>query len=511
MSRERFFRPSCGIVEPPYRLRVSGLCGKREKRLKVLEVFRLVSSSAEYSRAAKQEKRMPAVFVHVSDIHFGQEKDDRVHINADVKQQLIDDARDVISNIAGGVAHGILVTGDIAQSGRWTEYEDAGKWLDELAASIGVAIHRVQMVPGNHDLDRSKLSFSGKQILDHIRAGGAKEYEEILSNPTDRAALFGRFEDYDRFSFGYNCPLNNEGAFASEMEVSLAPGRTIRFIRFNSALLCHGAERDEHPELMIGARQFTIPRTNGVENIVLVHHPLHWYKDQDETRDYIRSRARVFISGHEHNPKVSVDNVEDGCDVMMLAAGATVPYKSNDVFTYTYNIIEFDWDEDIDGLSVTMHPRAWNAQRTCFEADDKRLGGTEPNFRLACPFFRKADRPVAPQAVKRADAPVADANTWSMQPAVEIVPMESLEGGPQSMAPKVEGYETARLRFFRDLLEGERLRILVELDALPENSDERMSQGLERKLLDMLVRQGKLGQVEKMIDKLVTERKDGAQ
>ena len=91
-------------------------------------------------------------------------------------------------------------------------------------------IHRVQMVPGNHDLDRTKLSFAGQHILDHIRAGGTREYEEILNNPTDRAALFARFEDYGRFSFAYNCPLNNEGAFAYENEVKLAPGRAKPFI-----------------------------------------------------------------------------------------------------------------------------------------------------------------------------------------------------------------------------------------------------------------------------------------
>jgi hypothetical protein len=453
---------------------------------------------------------MRAVFVHVSDIHFGQEKDNRIYIHADVKQQLIADAKEVVSNIAGGVAHGILVTGDIAHSGEWAQYEDAGKWLDELAANIGVEIHRVQMVPGNHDFDRSKLSFAGRKILDHIRAGGTNEYEDILNNPVDRAALFSRFEDYGRFSFGYNCPLNNEGAFASEMEVILAPGRAIRFIRFNSSLLCHGGEGHEDPELMIGARQFTIPRTNGVENIVLVHHPLNWYKDQDQVRDYIRSRARVFISGHEHNPKVSIDNVEPGCDVMMLAAGATVPYTSDDVFTFTYNIIEFDWDEEIDGLSVTLHPRAWNAQRTCFEADDGRLGGRNPNFRLACPSFRKADCPEAPATNKPADVPVARGGACTAEPTIEMIPMESLEGAPKSMPPKAEGYETARLRFFRDLLEGERLHMLVELGALQANSDERMSQGVERRLLDMLVRNGKLGEVEKMIDQLIDERKDGA-
>ncbi|WBJ00249.1 hypothetical protein PALA52_04220 [Pseudomonas aeruginosa] len=79
------------------------------------------------------------------------------------------------------------------------------------------------------------------------------------------------------------------------------------------------------------------------------------------------------------------------------------------------------------------------------------------------------------------------------------------------MPPSVEGYDVVRLRFFRDLLEGERLRILVELDAIPEDLDEPMSQGLERKLLEWLVREGKLEQIEHMIDQLIRERKDGVQ
>ena len=97
-----------------------------------------------------------------------------------------------------------------------------------------------------------------------------------------------------------------------------------------------------------------------------------------------------------------------------------------------------------------------------------------------------------------------------MEPTIEMVPTESLAGEPSTMAPNEEGYETARLRFFRDLLEGERLRILVALDALPDESDEQMSQGLERRLLDMLVKEGKLSDVEKMMDQLIGERKDGA-
>lgn len=458
--------------------------------------------------------RMPAVFVHVSDIHFGQEKgDDRVHIHDDVKQQLISDARQVVSNLANGVAHGILVTGDIAQSGTKAEYDSAGEWLDELASSIGAEIHCVQMVPGNHDLDRSKLSLSGQAMLDHIRTGGPKEYEQVMNNPVDRAALFARFEDYGNFSFGYNCPLNDEGAFASELEVNLALGRSIRFIRLNSSLLCHGKERDEDPELMIGARQFVIPRDDGVENVILVHHPLSWYKDQEQVRQYVRSRARVFISGHEHDPKVSVDSVDQGCDVLMLAAGATVPYHSDDIYTFTYNIIEFDWDEEIDGLSVTIHPRAWNPQRTCFENDDKRLGGKGPNYRLKSPNFRVAPRPQLALPSSPIQPKITeDENTTLLATGIEKTPTESSNEGTKCM-PSIsasEGYEIARLRFFRDLFEGERLRILVELGALSEDFNERMNQGIERKLLDLLVREGKLEGIEKMIDQLISDRKEEA-
>ena len=407
------------------------------------------------------------------------------------------------------MAQGILVTGDIAHSGTWEQYEAAGRWLDELAKQIGCPIHRVQMVPGNHDHDRTKLSIGGEQLLNFIRTGGAAEYEKVVANANDRATLFSRFEDYGRFCIGYSCALEEEARFATNLRIEVGPGRWLRFIRLNSSLLCTGKEGNEKPELMIGARQFVIPRNDGEENVVLVHHPLHWYKDADEVRTYVRSRARVFISGHEHNPRVAIDEVEQGCDVMMLAAGAAVPFKSDDTYTYTYNIIEFDWDAELDALAVTIHPRAWNPTRTCFEADDNRLGGQEPRFTLGSPNFRKCEPTQTDGRVEDVPAPEEIA---SSEPIVELVPAEAaetIEGEFPPMTPATEGYELTLLRFFRDLLENERLRILVELDAIPADFDERMTQGVERKLFDWLAREERLPEVISMIDKLIAERNKG--
>jgi len=455
---------------------------------------------------------MPAIFVHVSDIHFGQEKDERVHIHTDVKEQLIADAAEVVRGLPGGIAHGILATGDIAQSGRREEYEAAGEWLDRLAEATGCEIFRIQMVPGNHDLDREKLSIGGEHILNVIRDGGSSEYEKVLANESDRASLFARFEAYGRFSEGYDCPLDTEGKLATNLHVELAPGRAVRFIRLNSALLCTGKEREENPELMIGARQFLIPRHDGEENVVLIHHPLHWFKDSEDARDYLRSRARVVISGHEHNPKISVDNVEEGCDLMMLAAGATVPFKSNETYTFTYNVIVFDWDADQDALSVAIHPRAWNPKRTRFEADEVRLGDKAPQFVLGSPNFRKCAKPTeqsteSDQSIAQSTQPESPAiEELAAAPVIEMVAAEDVIEGPSAL-PEVQGYRLVLLKFFRDLTEGERLLLLAELGALASDSDEPVTHGVERQLLDWLIARGRITEVEQKIEQFIISKK----
>lgn len=71
---------------------------------------------------------MKAIFVHLSDIHFGQERDGgEVAVNEDAKVRLIDDARAEVRRMEG-IAAGVIVTGDIAYSGKQDEYQKAAKW-----------------------------------------------------------------------------------------------------------------------------------------------------------------------------------------------------------------------------------------------------------------------------------------------------------------------------------------------------------------------------------------------
>ena len=61
---------------------------------------------------------MTIAFVHLSDIHFGQERGSQLFIHNDVKKCLIEDAVDLVDKYANGCATGLIVTGDIAYSGK---------------------------------------------------------------------------------------------------------------------------------------------------------------------------------------------------------------------------------------------------------------------------------------------------------------------------------------------------------------------------------------------------------
>ena len=433
-------------------------------------------------------------FVHLSDIHFGQEEGGRIRLHDDVKDRLIDDVRLVAKNLESGRAAGIVVTGDIAYGGRASEYTAAAAWLDEVADAAGCDMVDIQVVPGNHDIDRDEITELTKMMLEKIVAEGEPALDNFLKSDADRDLLFRRFSAYRPFAEGYRCPLDTNAELAEERVAELAPGRAIRFIRLNSALAC--SKNDEEGKLLLGARQRVLNQRPGEELVVLSHHPVHWFQDSEDALLFIRNRARVFISGHEHNPSVKTETIEEGSDLMMLAAGATVPPNSDDTFTYCYNFIEFDWDAEADALSVYIRPRAWvNAQKR-FDADNVRLGGRDPRFTLACPNFRNA-----PQAT---DLPRHETVVDGPSDTVTITALT--DHGPKATeVPVVDTYPLLLLRFFRDISPAQRVGILASLGALPPNWQGTLSETFERKALDGLVKAGRSNELWIELRKIVRE------
>lgn len=433
-------------------------------------------------------------FVHLSDIHFGQERGGEVHFHNDVRDQLVQDVKNFYHKrtLSGSGATGILVTGDIAYAGKREDYDKASEFLDLVAKAAGCENTAVRVAPGNHDIDLDEITHGMRTNLGAIEQKGEKELERQFEDPRDRARLYDRLREYAVFAEGYGCPLDGDGGHAGEKDYPLAPGRTLRFVSWNSALVCSG--KDQKGKLLLGTKQRVLPSEVGIERVVLCHHPLPWFADAADARKYLKNRARVFLSGHEHLADIAVEEVEDDTHFLHLAAGATTP---PDGYEYTYNVLDFSWQSSTDRLVVTVHPRIWVDGRKRFDADVNRLGAENKSCSLGCPQFRAASKivevpglaPIAPS-----DSAPKDGAPKEDPPSTTAVPQ------PVAVLSNDDDFPRLRLRFFRELSRVQRLKVLVALGGLPADLDGFPTMALERKALDFVRSKGKLEDLEAAIN-----------
>jgi hypothetical protein len=373
------------------------------------------------------------------------------------------------------------------------EYAEAGKFLDRLTERMRCARTAVRVIPGNHDIHRGSISKASELMLSQIADKGADSLDAFLEDEQDREVLYRRLRHYRKFAEAYDCPLDGAGGIAGEQVVPLAPDRALRFIGLNSALSC--GKNDERGRLILGAKQWVLPRNRGEELIVLCHHPLHWFRDSNAALKYVQARARVFISGHEHTPSFSVLPIESACDLLMLSAGATTPPKQTEIYKYTYNIIEFEWDRQQDGLQVRLYPRIWG-ERTRFE-ENSLLPGREKNpVVLGCPNFRAVPAKTAVDSLLRVKTGHLEYHHESAPPEAEGIQME-------------DDFPVQLLRFFRDLTGAQRLSALIALGALPPDWTEPLNQSAERRALDLIRSKGRVGELKSVIDEQIERQRTG--
>jgi predicted phosphodiesterase len=267
--------------------------------------------------------------LQLSDIHFGQEKDGTLPEHEDVRQRLVEDAKEMAKK--RGDADMILVIGDTAYSGKDHEYKRAGEWLDTLATAVGCKERSVRLVPGNHDCDRSKVSEVCKMVHEAIRAGTPKSADsrlEKIAKDADRAnatpsPLLPKLEAYHNFASSYRSEFKSAAVPVWNHDFDFRDeGVTVRLYGMNSVQVCD--DNDDAGTMILGNTQYVLNHEPHVIPIVLVHHPLKWLMDQAEAEQYLHNRAHVIMFGHEHIPKFSKISTATH-ERVDLSSGATNP------------------------------------------------------------------------------------------------------------------------------------------------------------------------------------------
>jgi metallophosphoesterase superfamily enzyme len=428
-------------------------------------------------------------FLQLSDIHFGQ-KSGTVAKHDHIRNALLADAKSLAA-MRGPVTR-ILITGDISYLGKPDEYKTAAQWLEKLTAACGCQETHVSPIPGNHDCDRDGVSKQAKMIYAQLRVHSPELIQATLveiSEDGDSANPFlPKLQAYRQFASAYGCDFESSARPAWKQDFDLPGGIKLRLHGLTSVQVS-GAD-DTLGNMILGSRQFMITEEDNVVNIVLIHHPLAWFKDKTEASQFIQNNARVMMVGHEHS--LNIHKTEDALakrEWLVIYAGATNP-PEGEAYGYTYNWIEFSCEERgaQHYLVAEIYPRAWNQHSVRFDADRNRLPAQAEfvKVEIECPNLRPEFERESAGVVGPAKSQVTSLAAHNASSSSTTLPAEPLATtqGRATMNTDSAGFDRLRYLFWRYLDWQQRLKVLVDVDALPKTADQPVPQTLERVALE---------------------------
>lgn len=281
------------------------------------------------------------ILVHLSDIHVVSSEDailDRHDTIAAAAQSMDFDCEAVI----------IVVTGDLAYSGRDHQYIAFWEFIESLQKAIQrrfpvgangdpIAIHTVS-IPGNHDCDFSGATSIRAILVDKIlKDHSASEKIEIVQNILEVQASYFDSLDWGSSRESHLSPPFDRIAYQYTFDFG---STNLKFVCLNSAWLSQlGPSQGK-----LYIPNWVIPLDHPHNAVVgtLFHHPYGWYSTEDyrELRSSIESISDLMLTGHEHVSSMRSQQLVAGGGNMIIEGGALQPHS--DEPTSEFNVIVLD-------------------------------------------------------------------------------------------------------------------------------------------------------------------------
>lgn len=292
--------------------------------------------------------------LHLSDLHISGTVLDEKY------DPLIDDIRRAYSILKNVV---VVVTGDIASHGQIDRSQDAIlHFFQKLKSALGDRVKDIEIVPGNHDIDRSYilskdsydcalknyLGLANRIVsIFGIRESFSRPYGTSIVDCGGRSVCFMRtdtswFLEGDQLeSFVYN-RFAKEFMPKAEMDEKLTILKNSKNVRVKEYVLRQIADlADELNVKKHEARK----RGSPVEIVIAVaHHPLSWLmkSSRESYADFLGSYSApaidIWMCGHAHNAKLHYDN-DDHKSMLVLMSGVGSEEQRRAIRRYsTYHV-----------------------------------------------------------------------------------------------------------------------------------------------------------------------------
>jgi len=235
--------------------------------------------------------------LHLSDIHFKKKKDDDNDVFRQTVQERLIEAVTNHTKKQGNPDF-VVITGDIAFSGKKEEYDEAQGFLGQLKEKLPGETEFL-VVPGNHDVDRDEVDPC------------FPIYENIIKDDKIDDFLGSRKHRLHTIHVKFKCFKE----FVKELAPGLYPGEEdyfwfkdykshgVSFLGLNSCWA--SGDDNENLKIALGYPQLmkALKQSGEKNKILLMHHPLINWLDEKDTRKCegeILSNCRLVLHGHSH-------------------------------------------------------------------------------------------------------------------------------------------------------------------------------------------------------------------
>jgi predicted phosphodiesterase len=287
--------------------------------------------------------------VHLSDTHVAEGS----NINeTKIKKMIeaINSARDFSECV-------IVISGDLTNVGKTNEYKLMerllGKLVNGIVDELGKKDIRILVVPGNHDLDLSKLTRDGRTIQGYYNSGNIADY---ISN--ELLALNNFYE------FSWKNGLFKENKFIDRQVIAF-DGYKIQFNLLNTALFSTKKPDDKELHYFPQNELQLLDKQNEEINLVItiMHHSVEWfrweYKNALERK--IHQSSSILMTGHDHlmyTKEVDMNNSGD----TIVSVGGIIDFSDISSAT-TFSSIKIDTEKNI----YWRYLYTWNPENELFQ------------------------------------------------------------------------------------------------------------------------------------------------
>lgn len=299
---------------------------------------------------------MKAVILHLSDIHLRAE-------NNPITSQYESIAKATFSHLPCCSKLIIIVSGDIAFSGKEDEYEVAYEFLDNIKEIIlsekTIEIEFV-LCPGNHDCNFDESDSTREFILKSLNGENLDCIDSgIINSCTKHQSEYFKFREL--FESDY---LESDELWTTR-KITVGDKEII----FDCINLAWASSKSEQQGKMI----FPFEKYKNKKDfssdlrISVLHHPLNWLEQRSyrDFKTHLRAISDFVFTGHEHlNNAGTYDDIESGRTVIIEAGVLQEKTISNSSF----GVISINFDSKENIISQYF----WNEDVKCFEPKESR-------------------------------------------------------------------------------------------------------------------------------------------